>query len=112
MSKKTVKDVCEELAPRKRVRVGNVPSQGETSRWGIEVAGGGVNKTLTIVEHRGIMTPTVDDRSKKETISVKVRPHERWIGNATVPLRAFQIFNLPQDSSAYTERTRRGGGAR
>lgn len=52
------------------------------------------------------MTPIIDECSRKEVVGVEIRPHERWIGNATVPLHAFQVFNLPQDSSAYTERTR------
>lgn len=52
------------------------------------------------------MTPIVDDRLRKKAITVEDRPHERWIRNATVPLRAFRIFNLPQDLSTYTERTR------
>lgn len=105
LNKKNTEEVCEELAPRKRIRVGCVP-QGETSRRGVDAVSGGVNKTITIVGHCGIMTPTVDERSRKETFGVEVRPNERWIGGATVPLRAFQIFNLPQDANAYTERTR------
>lgn len=64
-----------------------------------------VNKTITIVGRRGIMTPTMDKNLRKEAVSVEIRPNERWIGNATIPLRAFQIFNLPQDSGAYAERT-------
>lgn len=52
------------------------------------------------------MTPTIDECSMQEVVGVEICPHKRWIGNATAPLLAFQVFNLPQDSSAYTERTR------
>lgn len=108
LNKNNAKDTGDELAPRKRTRVGVVSSQGETSRRGVDVVSGrAVNNTLTIVGHRGIMTPTIDERARKETIEVEIRPHERWIGNTTVPLRSFKIFNLPQDSSAYNERTRK-----
>lgn len=69
--------------------MGDIP-QGETSRRGMDVVSGRrVNKTITIVGHRGIMTPTIDECSKKETVGVEIRPSERWIGSATVPLRAF-----------------------
>lgn len=102
-----VADVAEGIVSRKRVRVSSVASQGETSRRSVEVVGGsGINKTLTIVGNRGVMTPTIDEHGRKEIVRAEIRPSERWVGNATVPLHAFRIFNLPQDSVAYTGRTR------
>lgn len=63
-----------------------------------------VGRTLTIVGgNRVIMTPT---RSSKEVVEVSIQPHERWGSGSTVPLRAFQIFNLPQDLGSYIGRTR------
>lgn len=63
-----------------------------------------MNKTVTIVGNRAFMTSTVDTSAHKESFSVEIRPNQRWMGGSTVPLRAFRVFNLPQDSGA--ERTR------
>ncbi|XP_074377380.1 uncharacterized protein LOC141718904 [Apium graveolens] len=54
------------------------------------------------------MQPTVDPEASKEIIRVEIRPTERWVSgsNAPAPLRAFRVFNLPQDSSAYAKRSR------
>lgn len=52
------------------------------------------------------MTSNIDVRSCKEAVSVEIRPNERWRGSSTVPLRAFRVFNLPQDFGAYSKRTR------
>lgn len=52
------------------------------------------------------MTPTTDSRGTKKVIGVTIHPHERWTGGATVPLRAFQLFNLPQDVGSYANRGR------
>lgn len=65
-----------------------------------------MNKTLTIVGNRDILPPIVRARAHKEIIGVEVRLNERWISGSTVPLRVCQLFNLPQDINAYTERIR------
>ncbi|XP_074376393.1 uncharacterized protein LOC141717976 [Apium graveolens] len=52
------------------------------------------------------MGKTVDPRSKKEVVKVEIQPTERWTGGSTVPLRALNLFNLPQDSVAYDGRKR------
>lgn len=76
----------------------------DISSRGVEGASGsGVNKTLTIIGNRVIMTPTVEARASKEVFGVEVRPNERWIGGSTVPLRVFQLFDLTQDANAYAE---------
>lgn len=100
-------EIAEGLVSRKRACVNNVGSQSEASHRNVKGAGGsGVNRTLTIVGNRGIMMPTVDEHQRKEIVRVEVRPNERWVGNATVPLHGFQVFNLPQDSVAYADRSR------
>lgn len=63
---------------------------------------GVINKTLTIIGNRGILSPTVNPRASMEVVGVEIRPCERWVGGSTVPLRAFRLFNLPQDSVSYT----------
>lgn len=88
-----------ESAPRKRLQSSGhsqIPSSRRATEGGV-----GINKTLTIV---GTRTP--DIRGNKGVVGVELRPHERWIGVSTVPLRVFQLFNLPQDAMAYAERSR------
>lgn len=108
LGKEAIEEVGGNLVTRKRPRgIEEVSHQGDTSKKNADgVTGRGVNKTITIVGNRGIMTPTVDPRGKGVAVIVEVQPHERWTGNATVPMRAFQIFNLPQDTVAYVGRTR------
>lgn len=66
--------------------------------------GEGVGRTLTIVGgNRVIMTPT---RVSRDVVEVSIQPHERWGSGSTVPLRSFQIFNLPQDLGSYIGRNR------
>lgn len=103
--KEDVKDVVEKdghvIARRKRHRtddgVSKVPPRDD------EPAGyGGVNRMITLLGgNRAIITPTTNTRSSKEVVGVSIRPQQRWVGGAMVPLRAFQIFNFPQDASAY-----------
>ncbi|KAL8135449.1 hypothetical protein AgCh_010190 [Apium graveolens] len=66
----------------------------------------GANRTVTIAGTRVYMGKTVDPRSKKEVVRVEIQPTERWTGGSTVPLRALNLFNLPQDSVAYDGRKR------
>lgn len=89
------KEICGNLVPRKRAwEFDEVPTQGESFKKAAEeVANRGINKMITIiVRNRGInKTITVDPRGKKGVeVRVEVQPHERWIGNATVLMRAFQ----------------------
>lgn len=67
-------------------------------------SGSGGNKSLTIVTSRGLQPIAVDPRASMGIINVEIRPHERWAGVSTVPLRDFCIFNLPQDVVAYNGR--------
>lgn len=77
-----------------------------TSRQGANVVGGAVNKTLTIIGNRSFMTSNVDTRVHKDAVSVEIHSNKCWMGGSTVPLRAFRLFKLPQNSEAYSERTR------
>ncbi|XP_074325800.1 uncharacterized protein LOC141663856 [Apium graveolens] len=70
------------------------------------VAGSGVNKTITLVNSRVLMSNTGEPRSKKEPVRVEIQPNERWTGGTTVPLRAFNLFHLPQDAIAFDGRRR------
>lgn len=93
------------LARRKRSRTEDGTSKSVVKE-GALAGEGGVNRTITLLGgNRVIMTPTSSHRSSKE-IGVSIRPSERWIGGATIPMRALQIFNLPQDASAYAGRSR------
>lgn len=65
-----------------------------------------MNKTLTIVGKRGIMTSIIDARASKEVVGFKIRPNECWVGGSSVPLRALHLFNLPQVTNAYIGRER------
>lgn len=106
-----VKNVAEDggggILSRKRCCEEEMASQDlvlrkETSR----ASGSGINKTLTIIGNRGILSPTVDPRVPKVVVNIEIRPNERWVGGSTVPLRAFRLFNLPQDTVAYAGRER------
>ncbi|XP_074364881.1 uncharacterized protein LOC141705915 [Apium graveolens] len=68
--------------------------------------GGGINKTITFIGSRALMTNTIDPRSRKEVVRAEIQPSERWTGGSTIPLRVFKLFQLPQDSVAYTGRRR------
>lgn len=94
------------LTRRKRFRTDDGPSR--TLSHETELVGdSGVNKTITILwSNRVIMTPTADPRGMNEVIGMSIRPHERWTGGATVPLRAFQLFYLPQDVGSSADRAR------
>lgn len=102
-----VGDRVGEIVTCKRHREeGRVPQGLPLRKEGTGAYGGGINKTLTIVGNRGILSPTVDPRASKEVVSVEIRPNERWVGGSTVPLHAFRLFNLSQDSVAYVGRER------
>lgn len=89
-----------ELACRKRSRTGNpMTNQPRAAEASPGADGGVVNRTIIVVRNRAIMTPTIDPRRSKDVVGVEIHPHERWVGGATIPLRAFQVFNLPQDAS-------------
>lgn len=86
---------------------GGHPEGPSSWRGAGEVLLGGINKTLTIVGNMGILSLTVNIRASKETVGVEIHPNELWVGGSTVPLWAFRLFNLPQDSSiAYVGRDR------
>ncbi|KAL8110831.1 hypothetical protein AgCh_026537 [Apium graveolens] len=65
----------------------------------------GVNKNVATAGER-VYGKTVDPRSKKEVMRVEIQPMERWTRGSTVPLRALNLFNLPQDLVAYDGRKR------
>ncbi|XP_074369604.1 uncharacterized protein LOC141711053 [Apium graveolens] len=96
-----------DLNPRKR---GRHEVDGGNLGGGdfVEPAAGGcgVNKTLTLVNNRVFTSNPGEPRSKKEPTRVEIQPHERWTGGTTVPLRAFNLFHLPQDSIAFDGRRR------
>ncbi|XP_074370290.1 uncharacterized protein LOC141711614 [Apium graveolens] len=105
---KTVSDVePTELNPRKRGRreVEDV-NLGGGEFVEPAVVGSGVNKTITLVNSRVLMANTAEHRSKKEPVRVEIQPSERWTGGITVPLRAFDIFHLPQDAVVFDGRHR------
>lgn len=77
-----------ELVPQKRPR-SQVDRTPEAGRGAEGASGSGVNKTLSIINNRGVNAPTAGNRPSKEFISVELRPNERWIGGSTVPLRVF-----------------------
>ncbi|XP_074362211.1 uncharacterized protein LOC141702423 [Apium graveolens] len=68
--------------------------------------GGGINKTITFIGSRALITNTIDPRSRKEVMRAEIQPSERWTGGSTVPLRVFKLVQLSQDSVAYTGRRR------
>ncbi|XP_074364723.1 uncharacterized protein LOC141705736 [Apium graveolens] len=68
------------------------------------LGGSGVNKTITLVNSRVLMSNTGEPRSKKELVRVEIQPNERWTGGTTVSLRAFNHFHLPQDAIAFDGR--------
>ncbi|XP_074331784.1 uncharacterized protein LOC141668702 [Apium graveolens] len=96
-----------ELNPRKRGRR-ELEDVGMGAGEFVEPAatGSGVNKTITLVNSRVLMAGTTDPRSRKEPVRVEINPNERWTGGTTVPLRAFNIFHLPQDAVAFDGRRR------
>lgn len=76
---------------RKRHRVDD--GESRVSPVGASSHGDGVGRTITILGgNRVIMNPT---RPSTEIVEVSIQPHERWGGGGPVPLRAFQLFNLP-----------------
>lgn len=86
-----------DLIPRKRGR-DETEQQGPSTRRA-------TGRSLTIVGSRGLI-PCNDARGSKDSLCVEVRPHERWTGGSTVPMRALQLFHLPQDVVSYTGRSR------
>ncbi|XP_074351473.1 uncharacterized protein LOC141690584 [Apium graveolens] len=87
--------------PRKRFR----REDDEVAVGGRGVGFEGVNKDVATAGER-VYGKTVDPRSKKEVMRVEIQPTERWTGGSTVPLRALNLFNLPQDLVAYDGRKR------
>lgn len=85
-----------ELVLRKRPRE-DTEQQGPSTRRVL-------NKTLTIVEGKGLATPSPEGRAGNDIIGVEIRPHERWTCGSTVPLRALRMFHLPQDNCSYVGR--------
>lgn len=83
-------DEVGEIVTRKQQREEGGHPQGPSIRKGFGgVPARGINKTLTIVGNRGILSPTVDTRANREIIGVEIRPNKRWVGGSTVPLWAF-----------------------
>ncbi|XP_074366918.1 uncharacterized protein LOC141707587 [Apium graveolens] len=102
---------CEEAGNPSRKRSRNAAIEAPEvagKKFCEDVGGSGVNRTITFIGNRGFMQPTVDPEASKEIIRVEIRPTERLVGGSTAPapLRAFRVFNLPQDSSAYAKRSR------
>lgn len=79
--KRVNEEDCGELGLQNRPRGSGGQSEILSVRRGVEGSSGGINRTLTVVGNRGIMTPTHNPRSSKDVLGVEIRPSERWIGN-------------------------------
>lgn len=88
--KRLTKKDCGDLGVRKRLRSGTGQPQAISTRRGADGLGSGVNKTLTIIGNRRILTLTVDPHTIKDMVGVEIHPNERWIG---VPLCPCGLFS-------------------
>lgn len=75
--KRVNEEYCSELGLRKRPRAAGGQTEILSSRRGVEGSTSGVNKTLTIIGNRGIMTHTHDPRSSKDVVGVEIRHSEK-----------------------------------
>lgn len=67
----------------------------------------GPGKSLTITGvHKDSLPPVLQSSSSSSPLRIEVQTNERWTAGSNNPVQVFKAFNLPQDFSAYIDKSR------